>query len=133
MENGLLMPIQKMLQVAKKYSMVFHLLALENNLKRPAWYYIGLAQEKYLRINTASMLCLRQNHQIHMVGDMTKLSKTLGIKAPQSHKARKNCACTVCKKLQRKGCSYSHKCSKIAKDYIVRLGKKWNPNSPEVD
>lgn len=79
-EGGLPTSIQKMLQVAKKYSVTFHPIILENELKRqmPAWFHIGLAQEKYLRISTASMICMRKSHEVQTVGDMMNLGRTLG-------------------------------------------------------
>ena len=87
-EKGLLAPIQKMLQVAKKHSVVFFPLALDNELKQQmsARLHLGLAHVKNIKLNTESMLCMRQAHKINTVGDMNALVRLLNVEAPSTHK-----------------------------------------------
>lgn len=48
-----------------------------------------------------------------------------------NYKGRRNCACNHCKDMRCIGCKNPHKCGEYARDYIQKLGRKWNPRYNE--
>ncbi|KNZ80733.1 Ribonuclease H1 [Termitomyces sp. J132] len=135
MSNGLPASLQRMVKVAKKYRVNFITLTMEKEMKEemPAWRHPNLGKDKKCGIKTATMICMRKTHKIQTIGDMNDLGNALTQMDNDRHKSHKNCACPICKELQRKGCSNPHKCSKTACTYISKLDKKWNPNHKGKD
>lgn len=50
-----------------------------------------------------------------------------------NHKARRNCTCDPCRNMRGAGCENPHKCGKYARDYMGKIGRKWNPVYDDVD
>ncbi|TRM55263.1 hypothetical protein BD626DRAFT_380426, partial [Schizophyllum amplum] len=119
--------ISHMFRVGKKYGI--HLstpepsAALKDTM--PIWYPIGQDPKKRRVYTSNECHCLQTRHAIRTAGEARALSDLLG---RARHKARRNCACTECKRIrQATGCENPHKCAQEAEYLLDNLIEKWDP------
>lgn len=131
-EVGLPTSLRRMIKTAKKYKVAFAPLIVSQEVKEsmPMWLHRGIKKDKRILINSESMICLRDVHKIRTVGDMIRFGESL-TSTTKDHKARRNCACQVCRDLRSRGCTNPHKCSLSARQHISKLEEKWDLYAPQ--
>ncbi|KAK0441754.1 uncharacterized protein EV420DRAFT_1278574, partial [Desarmillaria tabescens] len=94
--------------------------------KMPLWYHSATSKKTNRINNSLQAKCLRNNHQIHLVGDAMNTIEN----QPNSHKKSNNkCKCNKCKQDRLKGCINSAKCLATIKKLLNDLPAHWNPQN----
>jgi exonuclease III len=103
----------------------------------PAWYHLGAIPFNKRRAENESSKCLRNNHKVRTVFDLTNIARRLrneqnGPNLPRRHVNRRNCACLECKADRNPNgpiqCLNPHTCAITAHDTLLELEHtKWDP------
>ena len=119
--------LKRMLKVARKYNADFHAIKLSRALKRamPAWYHQGANQPLRRKVQGMIGDCLRDNHRVRTVADLTHTRANLN---------RINCACAACKRDRQNQCAAPNRCTNLANEILTTLEPKWDMNhEPQLD
>ncbi|KAJ7077991.1 hypothetical protein B0H15DRAFT_762500, partial [Mycena belliarum] len=117
--------LKRLYKTAAKFNLKFDALALSKDVKEelPIWFHNGASSDLRRHNNTRNADCLRENHGVIKVGDVTNLINRNYI----CHSRRRNCACTPCKDDRSQGCNAPYKCQEEAIKILDCLNEKWDP------
>jgi len=117
-----------MLKLAKEYNVKLTNVEPSKQVKEelPIWYHTKSITSARKLYNTKTAKCLRKNHGIRLVRDVTKI---LG-KINETHSQENNCNCDTCKDLRTTSkCPHPHYCIKLMSLLIEKILPEWNPNA----
>ncbi|KAH9858723.1 hypothetical protein C2E23DRAFT_690227, partial [Lenzites betulinus] len=130
--SGLPRDLARMIKVARKYGVRLDSQSPGTDLLEtlPVWYHFALVEQRSTA-NSKSGTCLRENHEVHTVGDC--LSVLRKPTAADQHRERKDCPCMQCTHDRESlGCDNPARCAKAAAAILSKLKEKWRPRPQEI-
>jgi len=119
--------LKTMMKLAKEYNAKLTSLEPSKKVKEslPIWYHTKSVPSARKLYNTKTAKCLRKNHGIKLVRDVT----TILDKLDDRHVQENNCTCEICKDMRTKDkCPHPHYCIKLMSLLIEKILPEWNPN-----
>ena len=120
--------LRRILKAAKNHNLTLDATAFHPNLLRsaPIWFHAGATQALNCLNNHHDARCLRRNHRIISVGDVTTLASSM---FNNDHRQSNFCQCPTCVHIQSTyDCMQPTKCITFAKDLLRCLPAKWLPS-----
>jgi exonuclease III len=121
--------LKGMFSTMTKHNVAFECLKLTKAVQKemPIWHHFGTSEDMKKLHNQETAKCLRERHGVETVGDLHNLTDVL----PPDHIEEPECECDLCTHFELLECENAIKCIEMAKNLILTIRTKWNPNSPE--
>ncbi|PBK90129.1 hypothetical protein ARMGADRAFT_934669 [Armillaria gallica] len=126
----LLPDLQRILNVAKKTGVRVEGIAFSRDIlqSHPIWYHSEANPRLCLLTCSSASLCLRENHNLQMVGEAEEISLLLDNPNHEITNRVNRCICYICEAMiENMECRNSNECMHCAKDLLDTLLRKWDP------